>query len=287
MRDTASWVDSFDHVSRLARVTCSSSLWVPGPLSASMNLFAAVHADHVGARLAPGPEGATHAVLTPAQLDAHLADLAGLTVVVAGDRLSRALHDRARAAGVAVHHYYGAAELSFVAWGSHAEDLDVFPGVEVTVRHTEIWVRSPYLCTGYDGPAGVLRRDGSGYVTVGDHGRLVGDRLEVDGRPGSVTTGGATVLVADVERELRRSARGEVVVVAVPHQRLGSVLAAVLTDPGDHAPLLAQARDRLDPAARPRRWHLCAELPLTSAGKVDRAALVAVLTGADPPRRLT
>lgn len=294
VRSTTSWVDSFDHVSRLAGLTDLSRVWVPGPLTASMNLFAAVHADHVGARVVPGPGEATHAVLTPARLGAALDGaaldgpaLAGVSVVVAGDRLSAALHDRARAADVVVHHYYGAAELSFVAWGRHAGDLHLFPAVEAAVRDGEIWVRSPYLCSGYDGAAGPLRRDSDGFATVGDRGSLAGDRLEVDGRPEAVTTGGATVLVADVERELRRLVRGEVVVLAVPHQRLGSVVAAVLTDAHDHAALVAVARERLDPAARPRLWHVCERLPLTAAGKVDRDALVTVLLGDDPPRRLT
>ena len=282
-------MDSFDPVSRLAGIGPASTVWVPGPRTSSMNLFALVHAAYVGARVAASADGATHAVLTPAALDAALPDprLRGVTVVVAGDRLSPALHDRARAAGAAVHHYYGAAELSFVAWGAHADDLRLFPGVEAESRDGEIWVRSGYLCSGYDGPAGALRRDPSGFVTVGDRGRLVGDRIEVDGRPAAVTTGGATVQVADIEAVLRRDAQGELVVLALPHPRLGAVVAAVLTDPEDHPRLVSLARARLDPAARPRVWHLCARLPLTRAGKVDRQALNDLLAGDRPPRRLS
>jgi acyl-CoA synthetase (AMP-forming)/AMP-acid ligase II len=243
----------------------------------------------VGARVVATPSEASHAVLTPAALDAALGDpgLAGVTAVVAGDRLSPALGARAVAAGVRVHHYYGAAELSFVAWGGHADDLRLFPGVEAQVRDGEIWVRSPYLCTRYAGAAGPLRRDPSGFATVGDRGRLEGDRLVVDGRPEAVTTGGATVQVADVEAELRRTAQGEVVVLAAPHPRLGAVVAAVLTEAADHAALVAASRERLDPPARPRTWYLCERLPLTAAGKVDRDALAALLSGDEPPRRLT
>lgn len=289
VRTTASWVSSFEHVSRLASLTAASRLWVPGPLSASMNLFAAVHAAHAGARVVATPTEASHAVLTPAALEAALGEghLAGVTAVVAGDRLSPELNERAVAAGVRVHHYYGAAELSFVAWGGHADDLRLFPGVEAEVRDGEIWVRSPYLGTRYAGAPGPFRRDPSGFATVGDRGRLVGDHLVVDGRPEAVTTGGATVQVADVEAELRRAARGEVVVLAVPHPRLGAVVTAVLTEATDHPALVAASRQRLDPPARPRTWHLCDRLPLTAAGKVDRDALAALLSGDDPPRRLT
>jgi long-chain acyl-CoA synthetase len=292
VRTTTSWVESFEHVSALAGLSATSTVWVPGPVTSSMNLFALVHADHAGARVVGSPDEASHAVLTPAALEDWLdtgpgaAGPAGRTVVVAGDRLSPALHERARAAGVEVHHYYGAAELSFVAWGRHADDLHVFPGVEAEARDGEIWVRSPYLCAGYAGADGPLRRDPAGFATVGDRGRLDGDLLAVDGRPDAVTTGGATVQVSDVERELRAVARGEVVVVALPHGRLGSVVAAVLTDAADHAPLVAASRDRLDPAGRPRLWHLCERLPLTAAGKVDRDALLAMVAGDAPPRRL-
>jgi acyl-coenzyme A synthetase/AMP-(fatty) acid ligase len=253
-----------------------------------MNLFALVHAHHVGATVVGTAAEASHAVLTPALLRRLLdeRDMTGLTVVVAGDRLTTAEHDVARASGATVHHYYGAAELSFVAWGRHEEALRLFPGVEAEVRDREIWVRSPYLCSGYDGPEGVLRRDPRGFATVGDLGALDGDRIVVHGRPGTVLTSGATVLTADVEVVLGPHARGRVVVVPAPHADHGEVVAAVLDDAADHAPLVAASRRDLAPAARPRMWLLCRELPLTGGGKVDRAALAEqVATGA--LRRLT
>ena len=105
-----------------------------------------------------------------------------------------------------VHHYYGAAELSFVAWGAHADDLTPFPGVDVVVRDGEVWVRTPYLCLGYDGPPGPLRTDPDGFATVGDRGVLADGRLLVSGRSDAVTVGGATVEPADVEVVLREAA---------------------------------------------------------------------------------
>lgn len=286
-----SWLDSFDHVSRLAGVDAQSRVWVPGPRTASMNLFALVHADHAGAEVVDSAADATHAVLTPSQLDSVLAsdshDLDGLVVVVAGDRLSLALHQRAKGAGLVVHHYYGSAETSFVAWGSHADDLASFPGVEVDVRGGEIWVRSPYVCEGYDGPSGPLRRDASGFVTVGDHGHLEVGRIRIDGRPDAVTTGGATVLTADIERVLRVDAAGEVAVVGIPHPQLGAVVAAVLTDAADLSPARDRARAELTQAARPRLWLVCRRFPTTSSGKLDREALAQWAAEDGRLRRLT
>lgn len=44
LRTTRSWTESYPHVSALLDLTRASRVWVPGPLSATMNLFAAAHA---------------------------------------------------------------------------------------------------------------------------------------------------------------------------------------------------------------------------------------------------
>jgi long-chain acyl-CoA synthetase len=288
VRTTASWTASFAAVSALTGLGPASRVWVPGPLSGTMNLFGAVHAVSVGAARVDGPDRATHAHLTPTALSALLQEgtpVDGLVLVVAGDSLSVALHARAVAAGARVHHYYGAAELSFVAWGSHAGDLRPFPGADVSVRAGEVWVRSPYLCAGYDGPAGPLRRTRDGFATVGDRGRLDDGVLTVGGRPDALLVGGSTVETGPVEALLRGAASGEVAVVGVPHPALGAVLAVVLTSADDHARLLGVAREQLDGARRPRLWFLLERWPTTPAGKVDREALVALVSGVEGPAR--
>jgi acyl-CoA synthetase (AMP-forming)/AMP-acid ligase II len=286
VRSTDSWWASFEPYSELTGVGPGARVWVPGPLDATMNLFAAVHATVVGATVVADPDAATHACLTPALLDRRGADLRdGSTVVVAGAALPRRLHrtvERLR-----LVHYYGAAELSFVAAGPHAEDLRPFPGVDVKARNDELWVRSPYLADGYtpDSPAGPLRRTDDGWATVGDRGRLEDGRVVVAGRPDAVTTAGATVVLAEVEAALAPHARGPFAVVGLPHATLGAVLTAVLTDAADAGPLRAHARNALPPSHRPRRWQTRDALPLTAAGKVDRAALVADLGEVREDRR--
>lgn len=282
VRTARSWTDSFPAVSGLTGLTAGSRLWLPGPLSATMNLFAVVHADWADAAVIDSPAAATHIHLTPSRLRALLddrVDLRGRTVVVAGDALDAALRERAEAAGARVAHYYGAAELSFVAWGRDCERLRAFPEVELEVRDGEIWVRSPYLALGYRGDVeGPFRRGGDGFATVGDRGRLDGDRLLVDGRPDAIVTGGTTVLIADLEAALRPAIRGQLAVLGLPHPRLGQIVAAVLSDEAD----LGRARCAAHSlgAARPRRWFHRPDLPLTAAGKVDRRALATDLSAA-------
>ncbi|WP_158548819.1 AMP-binding protein [Blastococcus sp. TF02A-26] len=277
VRTAASWADSFPHVSALAGIDRSSRVWVPGPLGATMNLFAAVHARSVGAPLVEQPGDATHAHLTPAALTAALrdgTDLRDRTLVVAGDRLTRDLAARARAAGATTAHYYGAAELSFVAWGTDEQDLRPFPDVTVDIRDGRIWARSPFLSQGYTEGEGPFTTAPDGSATVGDRGRLADGVLTVTGRGSdAVVTGGATVLVGEVEAALRRATGSDVLVVGLPHPRLGAVVAAVLTDPATLPRAREAARTALDPAQRPRRWFALPQLPLTAAGKVDRAAV--------------
>ena len=256
VRTVASWVDSFPAVSQLSGLEPGSRVWVPGPLTASMNLFAAAHARWLGAAVVTTPERATHACLTPAALVRALddgVDVTGMHLVIAGDRLRRSLARRAAEAGARVGHYYGAAELSFVAWGSDEEDLRAFPGVEVEIRDGVIWVRSPYLSEGY--------LTGNGPFTVAGRGAE------------AVVTGGATVLVDDVEQALSRSCGAEVVVVGVPHPRLGQLVAAVSTAPAALAAARTAASAGLAPAQRPRLWFFLDRWPVTAAGKLDRAAV--------------
>ena len=281
VRSAASWVDSFGPAAGLADLTRAGAVWVPGPLSATMNLYAVCLAAHLGARRVAGVEHASHAFLTPAGLRALLdrPDVpSGLRLVVAGDRLGPELADRAEGRGWSVSHYYGAAQLSFVAWGRDADRLRPFPAVEVTSRDGELWVRSPWLAEREDqepGTPAVLRFAG-GWATVGDRGRVAADgTVHVSGRVDAVVTGGATVLLADVETALAPWATGGLAVVGLAHPELGQLVAAVCTGTEDLRALSALARRELPASHRPRRWLHRSELPLTAAGKVDRTALTA------------
>jgi len=280
VRTAASWIESFPAVSRLTGIGPGSRVWVPGPLSASMNVFGAAHARFVGADVVLTPAGATHGLLTPMALIRALndgVDVAGMHLIVAGDRMSRDRTREATAAGALVSHYYGAAELSFVAWGSHERDLRPFPGVELEIRDGVIWARSPFLSHGYLAPGGPFSAAPDGFATVGDRGRLTDGLLSVVGRAGgAVVTGSATVVVDDVEEVLRRVGGGDIVVVGVAHPRFGQLVAAASADPVAIAAARAAMPAELTRAQRPTLWFHLSQWPLTAAGKVDRAAIAAL-----------
>lgn len=308
VRSWASWRRSFAPFSALTGIGTDDVVAVPGPLSSSLFLFAAVHALESGARIHATsrwhPPAATAVIadatavhLTPSMLATvldHAPDaLADTKVVCAGARLSAAQAERAVTAGARLTHYYGAAELSFVAAGGHEHDLRAFPGAAIEVRDGEIWVRSDYLAAGYLGDSGPLRTAPAGWATVGDIGTLHPDgRLQVTGRGDQlVLTGGASVPVEDVEAALHAAAPGtDAVVLGLPHTQLGEVVTAVLEDGADlpdRAELRRRVAASLAPAHRPRQWLVVARIPRTHTGKPARAQLRADLAaGAVPSRPL-
>lgn len=289
VRSLASWEDSFDHVSRLTGTTSDDRVLVPAPPSGSMFAFANAHAAHAGADVVHLPRWSvaqaeealttcTIAHLTPSMLAALLdRDLGSLrTIVCAGAALPEVTRRRVASAGVEVVDYYGAAELSFVAMRTGGR-VEAFPEVELELREGVVWARSPWLCDGYaPGQTGPLQRCRDGWATVGDRGHWDRDTgLVVTGRgDDAVTSGGATILCADLEEAIRSlAAVGEVVVVGTPHPDLGEVVEAVVVAPSslDLGELRSATAALVAPAHLPRRWHRWDELPLTAAGKVDRS----------------
>jgi len=275
IRTLTSWTSSHRMVDTAFGLRPDDVIWAPGALSSTLTLFAAHHAHTTGRRaVLSGPWHGVEAALAEGAGDATViqavppivADVLDAVdagrlprlrvAVVAGARVPALLHDRARALGVRLIEYYGAAELSFVACGRDAASLGAFEGVEIEVRAGVVWVRSPYTAE-------------PGWQTVGDTGTWDGHRLRLGGRPGTVTTAGATVVLAEVEAALD----GRATCFGVLRESVGEALAAAVTDADELPVLQALARSRLSPAQRPRVWLVVEEIPLTPAGKVDRAAL--------------
>lgn len=285
VRRVESWQASFASFTEVTGITAQDTVWLPGPLWSSLFLFGAIHASAVDAKVAfrdDDPSAATALHCVPSQLPGllHRSAAGGLPhlrlAVVAGDHLAAPLREQCEAAGWRVVEYYGAAELSLVAWRDRSGPFRVFPGVETELREGILWARSPYLASGYlstdsDGP---LRADPHGWVTVSDLARAVPGGWEILGRGNiAVTTGGHTVVVEEVERLLRLvPGVEEVAVLGLPHPRLGQVLAAVVVGPAVDATLRAAVAG-MPPPSRPRRWLHTDTLPLTSAGKLRRDAL--------------
>lgn len=296
LRTAASWTSSFAPFTELTGIGPDDRVLLTGPLHATMHLFAAVHALAVGAHLVDEPAAATAAHVVPSRIGPLLDELAPdaplRILVVAGAALPDRIAERAVDRGLSVTEYYGAAELSFVAARRVPGPLRPFPGAQVQVRAGVVWVRSPFLSLGYPaGVSGPFRRDEQGFATVGDLAAPAGDGLRIRGRgDAAITTGGATVLVEDVEDALLQlPGVAAVAVVGTPHPRLGQLVTAVLEPaPGaDLSSVRTAVHGLLRAQSRPRRWLVADRLPRTGGGKVARhrvaAALAALDRGERPP----
>ncbi|MET9464822.1 AMP-binding protein [Streptomyces sp. NPDC006544] len=139
------------------------------------------------------------------------------------------------------------------------------------------YVASPDLDARYRTP--------EGWVRTGDLGLLDEEGvLHVVGRlKDIVIRGGANISPAEVERELSSHAQvRDIVCVGVPDEVMGERLAACVVPRGAQDPTLGSLGDHLTRRGLERRKHperllLLTELPLTPAGKPDRAALRARL----------
>jgi acyl-CoA synthetase (AMP-forming)/AMP-acid ligase II len=147
----------------------------------------------------------------------------------------------------------------------------------------EVLLRSPTQMTGFIGEE-ESPIDAEGWLHTGDLGRLDEDgHLWITGRSKDlIIRGGENIAPVAVERALMTvPGVREVAVVGVPHPDLGEeVMAYVFTDDERQTPqtLAAALRGTLSSFAVPTRWHVQHEpLPTNHAGKVDKAALPALV----------
>jgi acyl-CoA synthetase (AMP-forming)/AMP-acid ligase II len=290
LRSAASWADSFAAVEELLEVGPDDVVALPAPPASSLTLFSLAHRLAGGPRPALGVRIAAEVTCfhgTPEALRAVLDAGAppGLrTALVGGSRLDPALRERAQAAGVRVFAYYGAAELSFVAV-DEGDGLRPFPGVELSVREGEVWVRSPFVASGYAGATGPLRRV-DGWASVGDRAELVDGRLRLLGRADDAILSASATIVPEEVEEVLRSIPGihDAIVFGLPRERVGALVAALVELEGEGiVDLRASIDARLAPAHRPRQW-FAGDLPRTASGKPARAEALRRVLAAEVPR---
>lgn len=300
LRTADSWAASFPAIGELLGAGPDDVLALSSPPASSLSLFSIAHAAAAGFGLvlprahtltAHDARDATLFHGTPTGLRTLLdagAPPRLRMALIGGASLDPALRTRATDLGIRVVSYYGAAELSFVAFddGDAARPgLRAFPGVDLEVRDDDVlWVRSPFVASAYlsgashDG-GGPLHREG-GWSTVGDRARLEDGRLTLLGRADdAILTAAATVIPADVEQALRQlEGVGDAVVFGLPNEGVGELVTAVVEVTPGARPIRSELRAAvatlLPPTHLPRRWFVVDELPRTVTGKPARAELI-------------
>jgi long-chain acyl-CoA synthetase len=200
----------------------------------------------------------------------------------------RAFHDRF---GVKIHTFYGASETGGIAFDAD-DDIDgegavgaPLPGVTISLRDDDrVHVRSDAVSSGYSEPAA-----DDGFV---DGGFLTGDfgawdargRLLLRGRASAfVNVAGRKVVPDEVEQVLRAMPGvADARIVAAPDRRRGQqIVACIVRDakapPLDHVGIRRYCAARLAAYKIPRAIVFVDAIPRTARGKIDRAALDAVV----------
>jgi acyl-CoA synthetase (AMP-forming)/AMP-acid ligase II len=225
----------------------------------------------------------------------------GVVVVISGAKLDARLVARwQERIGGRVFNYYGSVEAGAMAVASAQEMLQTDDpdcigmaafGVHIEFQETGeaalagAAAGSPVLVSG-PGVAVAIETEGSaaiacGHVNPGDLlCREASGYLQYKGRADDVLiTGGVNVYPTLVEDAFRQCAAvSQVALVGVPHPEWGQELVlGVVPSAGqalDEADLRSFAKDQLARYAQPKRYLIMREFPLTTAGKVDRRALM-------------
>lgn len=157
------------------------------------------------------------------------------------------------------------------------------PGIEVSVRDGEIWVRGDQVSGEYEGRPIDLH---DGWFNTRDSGHLDEKGfLFVHGRVDDVIVrGGENLSPGEIEAVLLdHPAVADAAVVGTPSEEWGEqVVAAVVLHEGPEATedeLRAHVRDRLRSARTPERIAFCDELPYNETGKLLRRVLREQLSG--------
>ncbi|GAA3003418.1 o-succinylbenzoate--CoA ligase [Actinokineospora diospyrosa] len=232
-------------------------------------------------------EGPRYTALVPTQLTRLLAEggdaLAAArsfdAVLVGGAATNPSTLRQAREAGINAVTTYGMSETA----GGCVYDGSPLDGVRVRLVDDVIHLSGPALSHGYrldpDNPAFA-----DGWFRTSDLGRLVDGRLHVLGRTDDlINTGGKKVAPSAVERVLTAQVNVlEACVVGLPDPEWGEQVAAAIVSSAevDATALRAAVRQELGPHAVPKQIHVVPDLPLRGPGKVDRAAVVQLLSPA-------
>jgi len=145
------------------------------------------------------------------------------------------------------------------------------PGVRLEIRDGRIFVHTPSLCHGY-WPASPFA---SPYDT-GDLGDIdTAGTVRITGRADRIlSTGGEKVDPSRVEAVLTAPGLAKAAYVfGLPDETWGQLLVATVIAPASLEKALRQAAEKLEPAARPRRYLFVDELPFDARGKIDSEKL--------------
>lgn len=318
VRNHHSWLTSFLAAEQAFHYGSDDTIVAPGPLSHSLSLFAAIHTIHIGATFYLLPRFIEEKVLRLIEqvevtvMFAVPTMLYGLveqqnspieqpiTFLSSGAKLNPDLKSRLSKVfpNQTLREYYGASELSFVAYtteyiSAHYPNSvgKAFPGVSITIRDEtgnqckngetgRIYVTSDFQFSGYihhrEATSNVLTKYGA---TVGDLGYIDHDGiLTVVGREKNMLiSGGLNIYPEEVESVIK-SFHGihDAVVIGAHDAFWGQKIVAFIQWKQQRLrqELRAYCKANLAAYKIPRSFNEISEFPYTSSGKIDRKKMV-------------
>ncbi|BBF93264.1 AMP-binding protein [Blastochloris tepida] len=317
-RSQASWIASIAGEAEVFGLDHTGTVLAPGALVHSLFLYAVVRGLHAGAKVVFGPRFSARAALAAIEREdvrvLYAVPTQLLMLIEAAERagqgpikrVTRVLSSGAKwppsetarlkrlFPNAAFAEFYGASELSFVAYADESAPADSvgrpFPGVEVTIRDASgrrlpvgrtgrVYVRSALCFLEYaTGEEPALRREGEA-LSVGDMGFFdAGGFLHLVGRADRmIISSGRNIHPEEIEAVLRRHPDiAEAAVLGVADAKRGTRLQAIIKPAGQPptaAELMAFARAHLPASKVPRHVAVLAEWPHTASGKTDFAGV--------------
>jgi len=188
-------------------------------------------------------------------------------VLVGGAALTPELQSRATTAGIRVVATYGMSETS----GGCVYNGEPLEGVQVAITDSGfIKISGPVLASN-------LELDEQNYFVTSDLGELIDNRVKILGRGDDVIiSGGENISLSEIEGAISQSfANCEFAAFAVSSDKWGQELhIATVNAPAEFSGRVEDLLlEKFGHAAKPKRFHQLAALPLIGIGKVDRRAL--------------
>jgi O-succinylbenzoic acid--CoA ligase len=249
------------------------SLLLPINHIAGLNVLA--RAEKLGSTVVSADQSADYTAIVPTQLHRALFSDHKLlehlqkckAVLVGGSPASKVLLDAASKAEISVITTYGMTETS----GGCVYNGTPLEGVQIAISDSGfIKVSGPVLATN-------LNLDSQNWFVTSDLGELVDGQLKVLGRGDDVIiSGGENISLIEIESAISASfSHFEFAAFAVSSEKWGQELhVAAVNAPADFSQEVARLLvAKFGNAAKPKRFHQLAALPLIGIGKVDRSAL--------------
>ena len=282
-RSFESWNDFFPIQNKIFRVNNSSKLFMHGDLNFTGNLNAFLSVLNAGGtvittdKFSPKSwsrliELATNIYLVPAKLTLLTKENLNIRSIFSGSQIltaAQSLNLIKIFPNAGIFLYYGASELSFITYkkisADNAADIQnlgkPFDGIKIFIRDGKIYVDTPFRAENIPNPA-----------TVGDCGFINsdGDLIFLGRDEDFINRGGVKVFASAIEQKISAidGVKAAAVVKISDNLRGENFLAYVVGDLDKKI-----IRQALNPAESPKDIIFVKELPLNSAGKVDKQLL--------------